>query len=296
MGASPKRLHVCTFNVDRYHVNDQIRALTDMLAPHASVTVTDTLVPDVDTLLIENFNAFQIEEVRRHRTQSRGRLFLLLTEHFELDAGGGLLLNDQAWSAKREYIPDLYLRFLSVVKLSSMIDGFVVLYGAPQPCKLQTVFPAMPIFDLAQWQHFQMEEAAAKEYDFCFIGRETRYRKSVIAQLQTRFSVYSGTGLSDDERAAIIRRSRFTLTIPQHEGWTNLSPMRVVASAREGARVINVAEPDGERFPYVSTMALPDLLSMTIEDVGTRWAAPGGQASGAEAGASDLEHFTRWLS
>ncbi len=296
MAAPSKCLHICTFNHNSYGVGDQVTALTDMLEGHALVTVSDELAPDRDNLLIENFNYFQADEIRKHYACSRNRLFVLLTEHFALNAGGSLLLNDQPWSARREYIPNLYQRFLSLAELSDVIDAFVVLYGAPKRTALKTVFPAAPILDLAAFKHYPADESTAKDYDFCFIGSETRHRKSVIEQLRTRFAVYSGTSLSTEERREVIRRSRFALNIPQHSGWTNLSPMRVIASAREGARVINIGEFDGEPFPYVTTIPLAELLRMKVEDVLERSLEHDRMRSSMPSRGTGLGQFVRWLS
>jgi hypothetical protein len=296
MTAASKRLHICTFNHDRYGVSDQVSALVEMLEGHAVVTVSDELTSGVDNLLIENFNYFQADEIRKHQTCSNGRLFVLLTEHLELDSSGRLLLNDQLWSARREYIPNLYERFMSLVELSDVIDGFVVLYGAPKMAALKTVFPAAPILDLAAFKHYPADDSTAKDYDFCFVGSETRHRRAVIEQLRTRFTVYFGTSLSTEERRNVIRRSRFTLNIPQHSGWTNLSPMRVIASAREGGRVINVADVDGEPFPYVTTIALAELLRMKVEDVHARSREHDRVRSSSPSRGTGLGQFVRWLS
>jgi hypothetical protein len=291
-----KRLHICIFNHDRIGVADQVDALTEMLEEHTSITVSDDMEFGVDNLLIENFNVYQINEIRKHQARSDHRLFVLLTEHLELDTAGTLRLNEQLWSEKREYIPTLYPRFLSLVELSDVIDGFLVLYGAPQKNAIKTVFKSMPMFDLAEFKCYPFDDSSHREYDFCFIGSTTKYREYVIGQLRRRFTVFSSNGISNDDRQQIIKLSRFTLNIPQHTNWTNISPMRVISSARGGAHVINVTEAGAVRFPYVTTISLPELLALNMIEIRDRCFINERSQDKLPSQKSDFGQFIQWIS
>ena len=283
-----------TFNHDRLGVGDQVEALKDVFGQQADLDISNDLSKSTALILIENFNAYQIKKIRRAKKQTGRKIFVLLTEHIRLAANDFLYLNDEAWNVRREYIPDLYHRFLTLVELSDVIDGFITLCGEPELSSIRSVFPAKPIFDLNPVRLWP-QSSAPKDHDFCFIGSLTDYRRNVLSKMSQRFKVFHATGVSAQERSAIIGRSSFSLNIPQHPAWTKISPMRILAAAREGVVTLHLSEHGEAHFPYCAQISLDDLLAMSQEAIESRWAYESLSPS-SDCMKSDLEHFCRWAS
>jgi hypothetical protein len=292
-----KRLHICIFNHNEYFgISDQIIVLKEILKDYCLVTVSNLLVKGVDNLLIECFNAYQCMDLYKFKANNDGyKIFVLLTEHFRLNENNTLYLNDQAWNEQRDYIPDLYQRFIHIVELSCIVDAFVVLCGLPKKDDIRGIFPSKSIFNLCPPKKLLLdyETGSTKLYDFCFFGTLTEHRKHVLNKIKTKFKVFFTTGISNEQRSEIIQQSRFMLNIPQNENWSNISPMRIITAAIDGVWTINISNIKSE-FPYASSITLPELIKLNIDSLSS--IIQRDSINKQFDNESDIEQFARWVS
>ena len=174
----------------------------------------------------------------------------------EKDINNNLYLNGELCHLEREYIPNLYERFINLARVSVYIDGFLVLYSQPNSINIAKIFPNTPIFDLGVGLELAIDDndEVDKKYDFCFIGSPTKYRKYIIQLIAKKYKIFSGYGLNEEERKKIIKNSKYNLNIPQTAEWRYISPMRINYAAKNGSFTVNVME---AAIHYPNTIPIP---------------------------------------
>ena len=292
-------LSLYTGNHHPYGISDQLTTLERILKNDIHTNITQDIPNTKNVLLIENFTDFQVRKFIKMKEKKCSSLFVLLTEHMWTDHFDTLHLNGNLWNSDFEYIPNIYNRFLNLVKLYPIIDAFVTLYGYPEINRIKTIFPSIPILDLSDFRKLNQimrQSVVSKshfDYDFCFFGMLTEHRNYLLKILSSKFRVYSDTGVSDHERALILEKSMFCLSLPQNSSWSNVSPMRIINAASSGKYTVNIDDTGlMSNFPYSANVPLGKIMALDSFEC-LKFVEPDRELMECEK--FQVQNFLRWL-
>jgi len=287
-------LNLCLFNHDKNGVTDQVEEIIDILSDVVNITVSKNFDIHSNNLLIENFNNYQVDKLRHLKKINNRRLFVMLTEHIETDIDSTLYLNNQKWDQNREYIPNLYNRFVNLISMGDIIDAYIVLYNLPNVMNIRKILPSAILFDLRSNKKFNLDKVYEKKIDFCFVGALTDYRIKILNQLSTKFNVKYDSNISFQMRTKLIKESKYVLNIPQFDSWKNISPMRILSAAREGVATINITDQSDHKFPYSETISIDNLMALDSDqiDLLMKDVQKNGERNHLT---SDKDNFLKWL-
>ena len=267
---SRKTVSLFTGNHLEWGVSDQIDYLNCSLGDAGlDVILSKKLNEKFDNIVIENFQNFEVDQLYNFKNNYENtKIFCVLTEHFEL-RHGVLYLNDERFDAERSYIPNLYMRFLNLVKISPVFSGFITLHQNPSKANLRTIFPLHPIFEFRgiPKPKTNLQNEKLKQYDMCFFGTMTPYRKQILQQLRDKFNIFIGSSTPSNERAKIIKNSVINLNIPQSDKWTNISPMRVFSSSKLDVFTLTITDDDSNNNIDALELKVSEACGMLISDI-----------------------------
>ena len=228
-------------NNDLVGVGDQIDFLKDYFSDSVNFEISRDLKKDKFNLLIENFNTSDCILIKRFYEKGY-RFGVVLTEHISKDKDSKtLLLNHQPWFQNRDYIQNLYDRFLNLVIIMPFMETVITLAGQPNGVELKKVFPHIFLNELSEISiNLKPPKINQKKFHFCFFGYPTPFRKKIINNIKKKFSIYSTYGVPKEKREEIFLKSNFNLNIPQSEFWISNSPMRTFAASRFKLWTVNI--------------------------------------------------------
>lgn len=263
------KIHICTFNVYTYVVEDTIKILKDSLKDDFEISVSKELKVNVTNIIFENFNLYSVNKIKQIKKKNNFKIIVVLSEHMNLDSNKRLVLNNIIWNHKRSYLINLYDRFLFLTSIINLIDCFIVLYDIPIISNLKKIFPNTKIFSIGYNYSFE-NNLSKKKYDFCFIGTITASREIILNKLSKKFCVYFKKNMSMNVKENIFNKSKYSLNIPQEEKWSFISPVRIFSSLRKKLRTINILYSDYHvKSPFSNTLnlKLDELLKLSIIDI-----------------------------
>lgn len=255
-------VNLCLFNNPLAGVTDQVFFVRSILRDHGyEVSITDRLRVGALNLLIENFRPASEGCAYRVTIESFCRRFgkrvgIIMTEHIER-RGTDIVFNG-APLTDPGYIGNKASRFFGLVAQSETVFGFFTLGALPELHSFRDIFlqhtlyrlpfpaldtPALPdggALGNPSRPRSRTVRRSVRDYDCVFTGAMTAHRREVLADLRRRFRVLTSAQVDEAERAALYRRAKVALNIPQDPSWPWISPMRVMFGLRTGRPTVHI--------------------------------------------------------
>lgn len=286
-------VNLCLFNNPLSGITDQVFFLERLLRARGyEVLLSDRFHPGALNLVIENYRPaaegcnFQ-DVVANFCRRYDKRIGIVMTEHIE--RVGDEILFDGGSLMDTAYIGNRLARFYGLLAQSEWAFGFFTLGSLPELRSFPHIFMRharhrlpFPAIDDAATELARSQDGAAQDklYDCIFTGAMTPHRGKVLADLAGRYKLLVSPQVKEDERAALYRRAKVALNIPQDPSWPWVSPMRVLFGLRVGCPTIHVG---GTR-----TMTDFDLAVPMDEEVGDAVADPAALYARQMAGYADF--------
>jgi hypothetical protein len=135
-----------------------------------------------------------------------------------------------------------------------------VLGDLPELRNISTLLPgldvrAIPFPNFAGAAEPRHGSSSEPLYDVVFTGALTDYRSEVLVLLeQAGLSVACpGRFVSRNRRNAMNRSGKVIVNIPQRQGWSWLSPMRIIAGLQTGRATVSLGTQDTSRIASCCT-------------------------------------------
>lgn len=243
-------VNICTFNAPVNALSDQIYFLLALLRSRGfSVSISDRLRVDALNLIIEDTRPSgegcgHSEALGRFCRRFGKQVGIVMTEHIE--RSGGRITFDGAQLSDRSYISNRSSRFFGLIEQSQHAYAFFTLGPLPELRTFDQIFlchslyrlPCPPIGPSDEGEVGTATEADT--YDAVFTGGMTPHREAVLSDLSRRHRVLISRQVDEVERAALYRRARVALNIPQTPTWGWVSPMRVMFGLRMARPTVHV--------------------------------------------------------
>jgi hypothetical protein len=243
------RINLCLFNHPFRYVMDQIWFVQQSLGQNGyEVSCTNTLRPDCINLLIENFvesDGETIEALCRKFTKQIG---VIMTEHIELHSYDQFSFDGQSLKSRPKYIGEQ--RLFSLLSLADCVWGYVTLGEHPKLQSWSEIVPTHSVYRLPYPAICSVVDRPTDfKHDIVFTGTLTSYRRSVLNELGRKYRVvHSSIGDTEEKRAALYRRAKIAVNIPQDEEWRWVSPMRILFGLRCGVPTVHLGPSDTTMF------------------------------------------------
>lgn len=244
-----------------FGIGDHIEVIKDILSTQYKITQGNWVKTGHINILLENFKNYDVYVIKKEYFKGT-RFVVMLSEFCDLDNKNNLILNGLSWNYKnREYLGNIYDRFLNLLYCYKYIDAFFVLYESPNVNNYKKIFLRKPFFSLKM--KYELKKLKKPSYSYCFIGTLTKYRLEILTKLKERYKLKVFKNISALKKSLILKENDFTINITQTSNWKNLSTMRVVSALKQGTRTINILNKDYKNktnFPFVYNISLNDFM------------------------------------
>lgn len=256
-----KNIHICTFNHYEFGIGDHVQVINDILSPQYTITKSNSIKTGNINILLENFRNFDFFMIKNEYAKGT-RFIVMLSEFAELDKKNNLILNGLSWDHKnREYLKNIYNRFLNLLSCYKYFEAFFVLYDSPSIFNYKKIFLRKSFFSLKK--HYELKKLKKPPYEYCFIGTMTSYRSKILDKLKEKHKLNVFNNISSKKKNHILNNNDFNINIPQAENWKNFSTMRAISALRQGTRTLNVMNKNNNnktKFPCVYNISLNNFI------------------------------------
>jgi hypothetical protein len=256
-----KNIHICTFNHYEFGIGDHIEVISDILSPYYKISKGNWVKTGHVNILLENFRNYDVLKIKKEYLKGT-RFIVMLSEFVDLDKKNNLILNGLRWNHKnREYLKNIFNRFLNLIFCYKYIEAFFVLYDSPHINNYKKVFLRKPFFSLKM--KYELKKLKKPPYSYCFIGTITNYRLKILTKLMERYKLKIFKNISSKKKSQVLKNNDFNINITQTANWKNLSSMRVVSALKQGTRTLNILNKNNNNkteFPLVCNITLSELI------------------------------------
>ena len=240
---------------DGYGITDHICYLKEFCRSiNINYKVTSDLRPDCHNIIIENFNRYDVDEIISFVNEG-GEYSIVLTEHMYSD--DHVIWDNVPLHQRNDYMINAPERFLNLMKLSYYAKFFLRIFDTPNEVDLRSIILSKPILNLDSFQLYSNEAHLSNLiYDGCFFGTRTKYRQSIIKDIEGHFGSRVKIGLNADPsfREQTMLQSKYNLHIPIEGSWSQHSPMRIFSAARLNRKTIFINLDNIDIYPLKSPM------------------------------------------
>ena len=242
----------------------------------------ESLDPLALNLILEDFQPSSCDAIERFRRETGKRIAIVATEHLDCKDGRVLAYGEPLFVAEddREYVThrERARRLAGMIQASHSARMIFTLGDYPRLEGIEELLPRTPVLQLPfpplPMSAVQRRVRRATQYDFVFTGSVTPFRRAILDRLAPDFTVaMSRIGQNFFERARLYLQSSLALNIPQYDGWSWSSPMRILYGLVMGRLTVSLLlQPAStiDRFTFttdeVSVDYLRDLLARLTPD------------------------------
>ena len=240
------------FNHSFRYISEQIEFFCSSLAQHGyPVRVSRHANPATLNVVIENFSPQTALPVARFCRDHRKRVAVVQTEHIDL-VDGRVYFHGVEIGSRDDYIaPGTKIqRLTSLLTMREHVRSFFRLGDLPRLRNVERMLPGLttstipfPLIRPSDRSLPGVGGRASEPFDLVFTGILTAHRQRVLKEISERFAVHVGReAVSRRRRDALNAASRLVLNVPQNEGWTWISTMRVLAALRCGRATVAIGD------------------------------------------------------
>jgi hypothetical protein len=262
-GGETSSVHLWIYNHPFCRISDQAGFFVTALRQQGyAVTVGKQPCSSSLNVIVENFSLRKNRDALMEFCRSeRKRVAVIMTEHLDFDHGQ-MLFHGIPLGTKNDYMHPgtIVQRIRYLLECLPHIRCFFVLGDLPELRNISTLLPgldvrAIPFPSLDGAAEPRHESSSEPLYDVVFTGALTDYRSKVLALLeQAGLSVACpGRFVSRNRRNAMNRSGKVIVNIPQRQGWTWLSPMRIIAGFQVGRATVSLGTQDTSRIASCCT-------------------------------------------
>lgn len=245
----PPQIRLWIFNHPVRGITEQIEFFVlAMRAQGYCVTVSRNPSPTALNVVIECFNAKDVDTIRAFCKTHGKRVAVINTEHLDF-VDGNVHFHGQLLGANDDYMPAVSrrARLLHLTILTEYTYCFFRLGDLPELVGISNMYPGVsvhtiPFPKLHSTDRSRLHErGSSPKHDLVFSGKVTDYRRHILAILARHFHVHVVDSLLSRRcRDAANADARFVLNIPQRADWKWPSTMRILAALRCGRATVSV--------------------------------------------------------
>ena len=244
-------IHLWDYNHPFDGVSDQMEFLSAIFRQHGYVlTVGRDPCRESLNIVIENFDDKSREVLQSFCRKTGKRVAVIMTEHLDFLEGQLYIHGHRLWSYNDYMHPAVQVaRIRNLVECTPYIRSFLILGDLPRLDGIDQVLPGMGIYRLPfpelGFSDIDMVPGNARG-DLLFTGFMTEYRINILGLLRGfGFKVACPKRfVSRNRRNVLNRAAKVVLNIPQCEGWSWLSLMRIIAALRCGRATVSLETQD----------------------------------------------------